>query len=143
MGRRSRERAERKPRERLGHERPGAVRHGPPITVPCECGERRELAYGEVWRCESCGRRWDTNQIPHEDYDRIRRLQLRFRMLPIAYGVGVSLLALFFALTGNTFSIFVLLPGALIAWMAFLRPAHRRRYREAISDLPSWTLRPS
>ena len=37
------------PRERLGHERPGAVLRGPPITVECECGERAELAYGERW----------------------------------------------------------------------------------------------
>ena len=28
----------------------------PPITVKCECGEKRDLAYGERWTCETCGR---------------------------------------------------------------------------------------
>ena len=83
-------RRRRAPRERLGHERPGAVLRGPPITLTCECGERAELPYGEAWSCPSCGRRYDTARIPQEDYERIRRTQLRFRILPVAYGLFVS-----------------------------------------------------
>ena len=30
---------------------------------------------------------------------------------------------------------------ALIVWFVFLRPTHRRRYREAIAELPRWDLR--
>ena len=48
---------------------------------------------------------------------------------------------MFFTLTGNLFSVFVLLPVALTAWFVFVRPAHRRRYRRAIADLPQWELR--
>ena len=40
-------RKKRAQRERLGHEQPGAVLGGPPITITCECGEKRELKYGE------------------------------------------------------------------------------------------------
>src|SRR3712207_76550 len=36
---------------------------GPPITITCECGEKRALRYGTRWTCERCGRTWDTNQI--------------------------------------------------------------------------------
>ena len=61
-------------RERLGHEQPGTVLRGPPIALTCECGEKRELAYGERWRCQSCGRSWDTNRIPAEQYQEIRRI---------------------------------------------------------------------
>ncbi len=129
-------------RERLGHEQPGAVLRGPPIAVTCKCGEKRDLGYGESWTCERCGRRWDTNQIPAEQYGAIRRTQLRFRVLPILYGVGVLALAMFFTLTGNIFSVFVLLPLALMIWFYFVRPAHRRRYRRAIAELPRWELRP-
>src|SRR5882762_3461191 len=94
-------------RERLaGHERPGAVRKGPPITVRCPCGERRELAYGEVWSC-TCGRRWNTRQIDVEQYDRLRRVQLRYRVLPVCLGLATSLAALFFLLSHNTFSLFL------------------------------------
>ncbi len=135
-------RRKRSSRERLGHEQPGAVLKGPPIAVTCECGEKRDLGYGEEWACEACGRRWDTNQIPAEQYDAIRRTQLRFRVMPVAYGLVVAATAIFFTLTGNIFSVFVLLPLALMVWFYFLQPFHRRRYRRAIAELPSWQLRP-
>jgi hypothetical protein len=134
-------RRRRRQRERLGHEKPGAVWRGPPITVTCECEERRDLAYGERWTCETCGRSWDTAQIPAEEYERIRRLQLRFRVLPVCIGLTVLGLAAFFTLTGNIFSVFFLLPVAMMSWFMLIRPVHRRRYREAISHLPTWNLR--
>lgn len=110
--------------------------------LTCECGARRDVAYGEQWTCEDCGRRWDTRQIPADDYAAIRRTQLRYRALPIVLGLLVAALAIFFSLTGNTFSVFFLLPISLVAWFVILRPAHRRRYRAAIADLPRWTLHP-
>ena len=129
-------------RERLGREEPGSVLRGPPITITCECGEKRNLRYGAQWQCERCGKRWDTNQIPAEQYDAIRRLQWRFRVVPIVLGLVVAALAIFFTLTGNIFNVFVLMPLALMIWFLFLRPTHQRRYRQAISDLPRWELRP-
>lgn len=122
-------------------EAPGSVLKGPRITVTCECGEKRELAYGERWRCESCGRAYDTNRIPAEDYEQIRRLTFRYRMLPIAFGCLVALVAIVFTLTGNIPGVFFLLPVALISWFIFIRPFHRKRYREAIKGLPVWQLR--
>jgi hypothetical protein len=132
----------RRERERLGHEAPGTLLRGPPITVTCECGDKRDLRYGEAWDCERCGKRWDTRQIPTEQYETIRRLQWRFRLVPIALGLVVAALAIFFTLTGNVFSVFFLLPVALSVWFVFLRPLHRRRYRAAIADLPRWELHP-
>lgn len=130
------------PRERLaGHERPGALLKGPPIAVKCPCGARRDMAYGEVWTCD-CGRRWNTAQVDAEQYGRLRRLQWRFRLLPIVLGVATSLLGLFFILTGNSFSLVVLLPAVLILWGTVLRPIHRRRYQQALGTLPRWRLRP-
>jgi hypothetical protein len=108
--------------------------------VRCECGERRDLAYGEVWSC-SCSRRWNTAQIDAEEYARLRRVQLRFRALPVALGVATSLVALLFLLTGNTFSLFILLPFSLVVWSALVRPVHRRRYADALGELPRWELR--
>ena len=29
-----------------------------------------------------------------------------------------------------------------MTWFIFIRPAHRKRYRRAIAELPRWTLRP-
>jgi hypothetical protein len=130
-----------RPRLRMGAETPGAVLKGPPITVTCECGERHELFYGERWTCPTCGRSYDSNRIPAEQYAAIRRLQLRFRALPIAIGLTVLVLAIVFTLTGNIAGVFFLLPVALIVWFVFLRPTHRRRYRAAIAELPRWELR--
>jgi hypothetical protein len=128
-------------RERLAsHERPQAALKGPPITVRCECGERRGLAYGETWDC-TCGRRWNTGQIEAEEYRRLRRMQLRFRAVPVALGLATSVVALFFLLTGNTFSLFVLLPFALVTWGTLIRPVLRRRYAAALGELPKWELR--
>jgi hypothetical protein len=126
---------------RLSHEAPGTVLRGPPITVTCECGETRDLRYGEEWTCESCARHWNTTQIPAEDYEAIRRLQLRYRALPIALGLLVAAIAIFFTLSGNAFSVFFLLPLALTCWFVFVRPGHRRRYRAAVAQLPRWDLR--
>lgn len=137
-----RRRRQRPERERLGHEQPGSVLRGPPISVSCKCGEKRDLRYGEAWTCERCGRRWNTAQIPAEQYAAIRQTQLRFRVLPVVYGLLVAGVALFFLLTGNIFSLFILLPVGTMAWFFFIQPVHRRRYRRAIADLPRWKLSP-
>jgi len=117
------------------------VAAGPPITVTCECGGRHELAYGERWTCERCGRSYDSSRIPPEEYDEIRRLQLRFRVLPVGIGLAVLALSMLFTLTGNVWSVFFLLPVALMVWFVFLRPVHRKRYRAAIARMPRWDLR--
>lgn len=143
MGRRTRRRPARarRPRERLGREQPGAVLRGPPISVTCECGVKHDLAYGERWTCEQCGRTYDSTRIPREQYEVVRRTQLRFRALPVAFGLVIAAIAIFFTLTGNAFSVFFLLPIGLLTWFVFVRPVHRRRYRRAISELPRWELR--
>lgn len=137
-----RHRGRRRDRERLGHEQPGAVLRGPPIAVTCDCGEKRDLHYGEAWHCERCGKRWNTRQIPAEQYQVIRRTQLRFRVLPVVFGLLVAGAAIFFTLTDNLFSVFILLPLGTMTWFIFIRPTHRKRYRRAIAELPRWTLRP-
>lgn len=148
MGRRDRRRGgakadePRRKRRRIRElEEPGSVLKGPRITVSCECGQTRYLAHGERWRCESCGRSYDTSRIPREQYEDIRQISLRFRVLPIAFGSMVAVLAILFTLTGNIPGVFFLLPVALVTWFVFLRPFHRKRYREAIKGLPVWQLR--
>jgi hypothetical protein len=148
MGRRSRNRpavaeepSRRTRRLRWGRETPGAVTKGPPITVTCECGERHELFYGERWTCAGCGRSYDSGQIPADQYARIRRIQLRFRAVPVALGAVLAGLAILFTLTDNIPGVFFLLPVGLTTWFLFIRPAHRKRYRAAIAELPRWDLR--
>lgn len=122
------------------HEGPRTLLKGPPITVGCTCGERHSVDYGGVWEC-TCGRRWNTAQINTDEYARLRNLQLRFRAVPVGLGLATSGLALFFLLSGNSWSLFFLLPCALILWGMVLRPVQRRRYSKAMGVLPKWDLR--
>jgi hypothetical protein len=147
MGRRARRRPEddkpEKPDKAADRrEAPGAVLKGPPIAVQCECGVKHDVAYGESWTCESCGRTWNTAQIPAEEYAQIRQLQLRYRAVPVALGLILAAIAIFFSLTGNVFSVFFLLPVGLMTWFVIVRPVHRKRYKAAIANLPRWDLRP-
>ena len=128
-------------RERIGHEAPGTVLRGPLITIDCECGEKTGLHYGDRWSCPNCSRSYDTSKIPRDQYEKIRKIQFRYRLLPIALGAVSISLAIFFTLTGNVFAVFVLLPSALVVWFMLLRPPHRRGFDKAISDLPTWDLR--
>jgi hypothetical protein len=118
------------------------VRRGPPITLTCECGERRQLRYGERWKCERCGRTWNTNQIPIDDYAAIRRTQLRMRRVPIAITVLSLACVITFIVLGKAFGGLILVGFAATAWSMFLRPLHKRRYRKELAKLPTWDIKP-
>jgi hypothetical protein len=147
MGRRRRrnqpgeEKPARKRRQLVEREAPGSVLRGPRITVNCECGQTNYLSYGESWTCPACGRTYDTKRIPADEYEQIRQISFRYRLLPIGFAALVALAAIVFTLTGNIIGVFLLLPIALVIWFVFIRPTHRKRYREAIQDLPVWHLR--
>jgi hypothetical protein len=121
---------------------PRAVRRGPPITVKCECGQRRDLKYGEQWQCEQCGRRYDTRKIPMEEYAVIRRTQVRYRLFPIAAGLLLLSAMIVFFIEGRTFGAIIIIPFMLASWASFGRPFWRSRYRRALSkDTPTWTIK--
>lgn len=122
-------------------ELPRAVRKGPPITVKCECGERRDLRYGERWRCDGCGRSYDTNRIPVEEYASLRRNRVRDRVLPSLVFAAVAAAALVFVLIGRPLAVIVVFPLAGFVWSSFVRPARRRRQYQAIADRPRWQIR--
>ncbi len=123
-------------------ELPRAVRRGPLITVTCECGESRKLHYGERWRCESCGRRFDTNKIPVQEYAAIRRAQVRYRMLPLISGLVLLAAVIVFFLEGRAFAALIAVPFLFASWVMFGRPFFRSRYRAALSkNLPTWEIK--
>ena len=138
--RRGRDGAASGPREHVGREAPGGIRHGPPLSITCACGRRQKLSYGESWTCESCGLSWHTSRIPLSEYNKIRRVQLRFRGLPVALGLLVVTIAAFFTVAGYPSGVVLLLPIALLSWF-LMRPAHRKRYERAIAKRDKWTLR--
>ena len=121
---------------------PRSIRRGPPITITCECGERRYLRYGERWQCEKCGRSWNTRRIPLEEYAALRRTQLRYRRVPIAVSVVALACVIVFILLGKAFGGLIVVGFAASAWSMFVRPMHKRRYREQLAKLPTWKIEP-
>ena len=113
----------------------------PPITIECECGERRSVPFGETWTCDQCGRRWDTRQIPAHEYQaRVRRMR-RFHVELItilAAGIAVFVPLILFV----DLSVIFLAFFASFAFIAFYMPYWRRRLRRAVADAPKWELRP-
>jgi Flp pilus assembly protein TadB len=111
------------------------------ITVHCDCGETRYLPYGEQWACEKCGRRWNTSQIPAEEYWGIMHEMRRYRLEAMGVALAVAGLALLlgFALHVQFILIMTLVFGF---WFIFYMPRWRQKVRRRTRELPSWKLHP-
>jgi hypothetical protein len=121
---------------------PSSIRRGPRITLTCECGERRYLRYGERWTCEKCGRTWNTARIPVEQYAAIRATQLRYRRVPLIISTLALICIVVFVIVGKALGGLIIVALVASTWGMFFRPIYQRRYREALSDLPSWQIEP-
>ena len=99
------------------------------------------MPFGDMWTCERCGRAWDTQQIPAEEYlARVRRMRL-FRLEPLgllALGLTVFAPLVFFV---DARVLFVALIASF-AFITFYMPFWRRRVRRAVADAPTWELHP-
>jgi hypothetical protein len=112
----------------------------PPITITCECGEVRRVPYGERWTCERCGRSWNTQQIPVEEYDGLLRRVRRHKIEAVA--AAAIALAVFVPLIVMSARFILLLPPAMMVWLFVFLPYWRRRYRRTAHDAPRWQLHP-
>jgi Flp pilus assembly protein TadB len=118
-----------------------AARKGPPITVTCECGNRKELRYGERWNCDGCDRSYDTNKIPVDEYASIRRGQFRQLIAPAAASLVVAAVSTYLILIGRSIAVVLLVPFVGYFWSQFVRPARRRRRYQQLSELPKWEIK--
>ena len=114
---------------------------GPPITVSCPCGNAKHVPYGETWKCETCGRNWNTTQIPAEEYRGIMREMRNYRLVVIGVALAVTLVFAILALFVSQ-SLILLLPLMLMLWFIWFMPWWRRRIRQKARALPSWQLTP-
>jgi len=113
----------------------------PPITISCECGEKRDVAYGERWQCEKCGRSWNTAQIPVEEYELLLRRVRRHKLeaLGLAGGAAAVLVPLIIFVSATFIG---LVPLAMMGWLLVFLPRWRRRYRRTARTAPRWQLHP-
>ena len=114
----------------------------PRVTVKCNCGNSLLIPYGSSEAC-SCGRRWDTAQIPPADYAALQATLRRFRrneavFALVAVGVVVALV-----LVGRAAPVYVTVPAFALAWWRWFRPWWNLRKRARLLDLPTWTLTPT
>jgi hypothetical protein len=114
---------------------------GPPIHVICDCGEERDLSYGETWTCERCGKRWNTQQIPLEEYQGLTRelRRLRFATIGLAVLVVAVLLPLVFFVNE---ALLFLVPILLAMGAILLGPLWKKRVRRLVAERPRWELHP-
>ncbi len=116
---------------------PKDVRKGPPITVKCECGERRELRYGQRWTCESCGRSYDTNKIPAHEYATFHRQRVHDRIIPSIVVAVIVVISVAFIVAGRALALVLIVPTIGFIWGTFVRPRRRRRQYKAGSRPPA------
>src|SRR2546421_143674 len=107
----------------------------PPITVKCECGESKEVPYGERWQCERCGRAWDTKQIPAAEYDGLLRRMRRYRLEAVV--IGTVLAAIFIVLVALVSQTFIfLIPVVAAARLLLFLPVSPREGRRGAPGGP-------
>jgi Flp pilus assembly protein TadB len=113
----------------------------PPVTVKCECGETKDLAYGERWQCERCHRSWDTSQIPAAEYNGLLRRMRRVRLEALALAAVLAAILVPLIVVVSEGFIFVV-PVIAAIWLFLYLPMWRRRARRAARSSPRWELRP-
>jgi hypothetical protein len=111
------------------------------ITLRCDCGQLAYVAYGDTWACPSCGRRWDTKQIPAKEYWGIMREAKRQRLLMMSVALTIALAFAVLALLMGP-AAWGLAPIAIGGWFLLLMPRWRRKLRIQARSLPKWELRP-
>lgn len=99
------------------------------------------MAYGERWRCESCGRSWNTAQIPAAEYEGLLRRMRRHQVEAIAVtALAAAVLIPLIVVVSSRF--ILLVPLVMAAWLFVLLPFWRRRYRRSARSAPRWELHP-
>ena len=114
---------------------------GAVITIRCDCGGVGYVPYDARWECPTCHRRWNTGQIPAEEYWGIMRdmRRMRINVLTTALGIVIPIVGLSIVLG---LRILLLLPVVMSFWFLFYMPRWRRRVRQQARNLQRWQLHP-
>jgi hypothetical protein len=114
----------------------------PPITVTCDCGEVAYVRYRERWTCPSCGRTWDTSQIPEADYAHLLGSVRRYRLLTLGPPLALAAVLVPLAVVYG-FQYGLLLFVLVFAHAVFVMPKVRSRATEAVrQSTRHWNLSP-
>ena len=113
----------------------------PPITIKCECGEVKNVVYGQRWVCDRCQRSWNTNQIPAEEYEGLLRRVRRHKVEALAMAaIAAAVLVPLIVVVNSGF--IAVIPPVMAMWLFMFLPFWRRRYRRTAHGAPRWNLHP-
>ena len=113
-----------------------------PITVRCECGETHSAKLGDIVDC-SCGRQYDTSQLPGERFDQVRAHQAKAKLyvrVGFIFVAGATVAAFFFwGLWGAA----ITAPMVAVLWFWFIRRWFMRTFVPSPGELPTLDLEAS
>ena len=114
----------------------------PPITITCDCGTDASLAYGERWTCPTCGKTWNTAQIPRDEYDALLRHVHRYRLLVLVPPLVLAAILIPLAVLIDIRFAFLLFLLEIAFALFVIPPLRRKASSHVLTRTPSWQLRP-
>jgi len=115
---------------------------GAPITIRCDCGQVERIPYGQTWTCPDCGRRWNTEQIPAEEYWGIMREMRRYRLQVVGVSLAFGVAAAIVLANLDVQRVLPIILGLMAFWFLVYMPRWRQKVRRRARDLPHWQLHP-
>ena len=110
-----------------------------PITISCECGRTVETDLGERVVCE-CGHVYDTSQVPREKRAAVVAAQTQFRVYMWFGMLFIAGSAVVGYLVQGMVGLLLATPCVALFWFRIVQPRVSKRQRQALADLPSWTI---
>jgi hypothetical protein len=110
-----------------------------PITVRCECGETHAARLGEVVEC-SCGRRYETSQLPQGRFAQVREHQAKARLYVRVGAVFIVAAGVASFFLWGLWGAAITTPLAGVFWLFYLRRWFMRRYVPSPGELPTFEL---
>ena len=114
----------------------------PSITITCDCKTAALVGYGKQWTCPTCGKTWNTNQIPREEFDALLASVRRYRLLTVGPPIVMSLILIPLAVLVDVRFAFLLFLLILAHGLLVLPHLRRRATQRVLDSAPKWKLHP-
>lgn len=110
------------------------------LVVTCGCGGLGRVEPGATWSCPSCGRTYETADIPGDEYAAVASEVNRTKLRALA---GFAVIAAVFVPLGFVLGAELWITGAVVLAVFYFAygPKLKRDVRRIVGGLPRWTVR--
>ena len=110
------------------------------LIVTCDCGEHGRVEPGATWSCPSCGRTYETADIPGDEYAAVASEVNRTKLRAL---VGFAVIVAVFVPLGFLLGAELWITGAVVLAVFYFAygPKLKRDVRRIVRDLPRWEVR--